>query len=158
MRANPRRSNEVRVRWFQRTDFPQAYRLVAGTGTVSHETLAACLESPDTVGLVAERKGQLVGLLVYRLIRDLNEVAILGIWIGPEWRRQGIGSTLLRRVRQKSAQNYHLVSVAVPEDRLEAQLFLRSQGFRAATFAPEAGSSPPLVMELGLPARTRPAD
>lgn len=147
---------DVSCRWFLRTDFPDVYRMMIGeAGSPDrdlHQDLGDCFETPDTVGVVAERNGRVVGFLSYRLVRDLNEVVIRHLIVSRSHRRTRIGSALVHEAAAKARDMYHQLTAVVSETQLSAQLFLRACGFKASAVLHEHfGTSSAIVLERALP-------
>ena len=78
-------------------------------------------------GYVATVRSCVVGFIVHDN-RGLDTAQVLALAVHKPDRRQGIGGQLLERVVQLPRRE---IVVSVDERNLDAQLFLRSQGFRA---------------------------
>jgi len=78
-------------------------------------------------GYVATIRNCVVAFIVYDN-RGLDVAQVLALAVRRPDRRQGIGGQLLERVVQLPRRE---IIVSVGERNLEAQLFLRAQGFRA---------------------------
>jgi ribosomal protein S18 acetylase RimI-like enzyme len=79
-------------------------------------------------GYVAMIRNCVVGFIVYDN-RGMDAAQVLALTVSKANRRQGIGGQLLGRVVRLPRRE---IIVTVDERNLDAQLFLRSQGFRAA--------------------------
>ncbi len=104
--------------------------------------LRAFLADPLSAGLVAETvtpRRRVVGYLLYHLDVHAWEVRLCHLAVHPGHRRRGIGSTLLRWVTQRTPPATGIVlRTGVNEGNLAAQLFLRSNRFRAVQVLPAA--------------------
>jgi ribosomal protein S18 acetylase RimI-like enzyme len=58
-------------------------------------------------------------------------VNLLNIVVAPEWRRQGIGRSMLEILDQGLWRTACSVQILVPESNLPLQLFLRAVGYKA---------------------------
>jgi ribosomal protein S18 acetylase RimI-like enzyme len=144
----------IQVQWMQRPDLGGVFRLFANCSEKcrSLDELIACLESTDTVGLVATADGQLVGFAIYQLQRPFSEVILQDLVVLTSWRRQGVGTLLLEAVRAKLTQGYDRVTALVSETNLTGQLFLRDGGFQAVDVLIEPDTEQvTYVMECQLP-------
>jgi ribosomal protein S18 acetylase RimI-like enzyme len=113
-------------------------------------------QSGDAAGWIAEKDGCVVGFLVYTVTAPPTGsengsgattwrqgatknvvtttapcVNLLNIVIGPEWRRQGIGRSMLEILNQGLWRTARSVQILVPETNLTLQLFLRAVGYKA---------------------------
>jgi ribosomal protein S18 acetylase RimI-like enzyme len=95
------------------------------------EEIRECFRSADSVGKVAEIRGQVVGYLVYRLDRSLREVFIKNMAVAPAWRRRGIGRVLLGSLDALLHGRYERIRALLPETSVPLQLLLRDGKFRA---------------------------
>lgn len=91
----------------------------------------AILRKPNGIGMVLEHDGQAVGYMVYLLLP--TRIYIARIAVDPKFRRLGFGTELINRMKSRLEMmaKYRMLSSYVPETNLEAQLFLKSCGFRA---------------------------
>lgn len=132
-----------------------AKNLSAGRLALKH--FLKVFQSGDAAGWVAEKDGCVVGFLIYTVTAQptgpQNEksagvpwrqggaknvltvtspcVNLLNIVVGPEWRRQGIGRSMLEILNQGLWRTANSVQILVPETNLPLQLFLRAVGYRA---------------------------
>ena len=68
-------------------------------------------------------------------------VNLLNIVVAPEWRRQGIGRSMLEILNQGLWRTAGSVQILVPETNLALQLFLRSVGYKAVRVVRECFDS-----------------
>jgi ribosomal protein S18 acetylase RimI-like enzyme len=104
--------------------------------------LRAFLADPSCAGLVAETPPpdrQVVGYLLYHLDSLAREARVCHFAVHPGHRRRGIGSNLLRWLTQRTPPATGIgIRTGVNEGNLAAQLFLRSNRFRAVEILPRA--------------------
>ncbi len=127
-----------------------------GSRRISHDSPIR-LPSNDGGIWVAVVQDVVVGYLVYQFLAESEAIAtgvILGsakgaktktstavqslrvclhyLYVAPEWRRQGIGRTLIERFAPELPRGDDCwLQAAVPESNLPMQLLLRSAGYRA---------------------------
>lgn len=126
------------IRWMIRKDMPE----VQGIEKLSFEfpwcetDFIGCLRQRNCIGMVAdefhESQGQshVVGFMIYELHK--TRLHILNFAVDPQWRNQGVGSTMAGKLISKlSGQRRTEISLEVRETNLDAQLFFSRMGFRA---------------------------
>jgi [ribosomal protein S18]-alanine N-acetyltransferase len=132
-----------------------AKNLSAGRLALKH--FLKVFQSGEAAGWVAEKDGCVVGFLIYtvspepagtesettglrsqRLRGAKNPfltkapcVNLLNIVVAPEWRRQGIGRSMLEILNEGLWRTACSVQILVPETNLPLQLFLRAVGYKA---------------------------
>jgi ribosomal protein S18 acetylase RimI-like enzyme len=132
-----------------------AKNLSAGRLALKH--FLKVFQSGEAAGWVAEKDGCVVGFLIYTVTPQpadtVGEVAglrsrqlggaksafltktpcinLLNIVVAPEWRRQGIGRSMLEILNQGLWRTACSVQILVPETNLPLQLFLRAVGYKA---------------------------
>lgn len=80
--------------------------------------------------MVAEFGDERVGYMIYEL--QESRLNIVNLAVKPERRRQGIGTAMINRLKEKlSPRRRTELRITTHEEWLESQLFLRSQGFTA---------------------------
>lgn len=87
------------------------------------------LRDRKTQAIVAEDAALLVGYCLWR--RERSAYELVGIAVRPTSRRQGIATRLLETAKAELTKRRPVLYGLVSESNLEAQLFLRSQGFLA---------------------------
>lgn len=85
----------------------------------------------NTIGYVTKAAGVVTGFLFYRVLDGV--IQIDAIAVDPTFRRQLYGSVLLSVVETRIACPVpdRTAQIYVPEESLDAQLFLRANGWRA---------------------------
>lgn len=83
------------------------------------------------VGIVAvDYDDYPLGFCIYNL-DDKEHYEIRHMVVDKNFRRQGIGTALINRMKEKLNDRRYILSYSVPEDNLPFQLFLRKMGFKA---------------------------
>jgi ribosomal protein S18 acetylase RimI-like enzyme len=126
--------SRTRIRWLGPCDYPHVLRierLAYGRADGDVAALARTLAVRGTAGLVAERSGERVGYVIFRIYPEQRRVSVADLAVHPEHRRQGVARCLLEAVLERAAAlPAFQVVAAVEESLLPAQLFLRAMGFR----------------------------
>ena len=80
--------------------------------------------------MVAEQGEKVVGFMIYELHK--TKLHILNFAVHPNCRRAGVGAQMVAKLISKlSSHRRTRITLEVRETNLVAQLFFRSQGFRA---------------------------
>ena len=134
---------------------PIAKNVHAAPWTLKH--FSKVFQSGDAAGWIAEKDGRVVGFAVYSvspqsaglesqnadcsfrrlagpekvLTTDPQCVNLHNIVVLPEWRRQGIGRSMMEILDQGPWRAASSVQILVPETNLPLQLFLRAVGYKA---------------------------
>lgn len=133
--ATERTALPVEIRWLIRRDMPEVLAIEKECfpdpwGEEHFETL---LRQRNTIGIVAESDGKIVGFQIYELQPGLFHVVTMAV--ATLLRRRGIGTQMMSRLINKLSDQPHarrqVITAFVPESNLSAQLFLRNAGFRA---------------------------
>lgn len=123
---------DVQIRWLIRRDMPEVIRIEQESFGFpwTEEDFLCCLRQRNCIGMVAERDHQIVGFMIYELHK--SRLNILNFAVAPECRKQGVGTQMILRLIDKlSQQRRKEIVFEVRERNLEAQLFFKTQGFRA---------------------------
>ncbi|MCE9607171.1 MAG: ribosomal protein S18-alanine N-acetyltransferase [Planctomycetia bacterium] len=98
----------------------------------SEEEFIRCLRQRNCIGMVAELNDRVVGYMIYELHK--NRLHVLNFAVDPAHRRSGVGARMLSKLVGKlTAQRRCRIMLEVRETNLDAQLFFRSQGFKAVS-------------------------
>ncbi len=92
--------------------------------------------------MVAEQGENVVGFMIYELHK--NKLHILNFAVHPGYRRLGVGMQMVAKLISKlSSHRRTRITLEVRETNLTAQLFFRTQGFKAVrvlrTFYEDSG-------------------
>lgn len=97
------------------------------------DAIAATIEGPDSIALVAEQRAELLGLCTayidLRSVRYGRRCWVEDLAVSPEYRSQGVGKALLEAAkewgRERGATHLELDS---GEDRADAHRFYEREG------------------------------
>ncbi len=124
---------EVQIRWMIRRDMPEVLNIENQCFEFAwtEEDFLSCLRQRNCIGMVAERQEQIVGFMIYELLK--HQLHVLNFAVAPWARRQGIGAQMVDKLAHKlSQQRRHEIILEVRESNLAAQLFFRSQNLTAS--------------------------
>src|SRR5215472_4764655 len=122
----------VHIRWMIRRDMPEVLQTEQESFEYSwnEEDFLRCLRQRNCIGMVAEQGEKVVGFMIYELHKA--KLHILNFAVHPQFRRAGIGAQMVAKLISKlSSHRRTRITLEVRETNLPAQLFFRSQGFRA---------------------------
>ena len=125
-------SNDVHIRWMIRRDMPAVLEIesLSFEFPCSEEEMITMLRQRNTIGMVSEVDGQVVGFMIYDLLP--NRLHLNTIAVHPSHRRYGVGRAMVEKLIYKlSFQRRNRIILEVRETNLIAQKFLRSLGFIA---------------------------
>ena len=122
----------VHIRWMIRRDMPEVLQAERESFEFSwsEEDFLRCLRQRNCIGMVAEQGEKVVGFMIYELHKA--KLHILNFAVNPAWRRSGVGGQMVAKLVSKlSSHRRTRITLEVRETNLPAQLFFRSQGFKA---------------------------
>ena len=122
----------VHIRWMIRRDMPEVLQTEQESFEFSwtEEDFLRCLRQRNCIGMVAEQGEKVVGFMIYELHK--NKLHILNFAVHPSCRRLGVGAQMTAKLVSKlSSHRRTRITLEVRETNLVAQLFFRTQGFRA---------------------------
>ena len=125
-------ATDVHIRWMIRKDTPAFLRIESASFDYPwcEEDLLSELTQRNVIAQVAELDEQVVGYIVYELFK--TKLEILNFAVHPDYRRQGIGTALMRKMAGKlTTGRRSRIVFHVWDHNLDAHLFLRACGFRA---------------------------
>ena len=128
----PRSETTAQIRWLIRRDMPRVLEIEQASFEFAwtEEDFLCCLRQRNCIGMVAERDGLVVGFMIYELHK--SRLRILNFAVCPEARRLHVGTQMVQRLVDKlSQQRRNEIVLEVRETNLAAQVFFRSQDFRA---------------------------
>jgi len=123
---------EIAMRWMIRSDMDRVICLENNSFDFpwTEDEFIACLRCRNSIGVVAELSGLIVGYMIYELHK--TRLHILNFCVDPDYRRQGVGTAMVTKLASKlSLQRRTRIALEVSETNLTAQLFFRANGFRA---------------------------
>lgn len=129
---------EIDFRWIVRADLAEVERIENASFEFpwTRDDFCRSLASRPTIGYVAEPakfKGKTLPPVIAYAIYQLMPIRlhIINFAVSPEYRRQGVGAAMIRKLCRKLApQRRRLLSMEIREKNLEAQLFAQQMGFR----------------------------
>ncbi|EMI26529.1 ribosomal-protein-alanine acetyltransferase [Rhodopirellula europaea SH398] len=120
------------IRWMIRRDMPDVLGIETNCFEFawSEDDFIRCLRQRNCIGMVAECDERVAGFMIYELHK--NRLHILNFAVHSDYRRRGIGNTMMRKLLGKlSQERRNRIMLEVRETNLEAQLFFKSLGFKA---------------------------
>lgn len=125
--------DSLQLRWVIRRDMDEMLEIERGSFEFPwNETdFVDALRQRNIIGIVAEAASEIRGFMIYELRK--HELEIIKFAVHPEMRRQLIGTTMLRRLKDKlSIQRRKELVLKIRESNLPGQLFFRQAGFEAS--------------------------
>lgn len=122
----------VHIRWMIRRDMAEVLQTEEESFEYAwtEEDFLRCLRQRNCIGMVAELGEKVVGFMIYELHKA--KLHILNFAVSPAYRRLGIGAQMVAKLIGKlSSHRRTKITLAIRETNLSAQLFFRSQEFRA---------------------------
>jgi len=103
------------------------------------------LKRQQIIATVIERKGAILGYCLYEQFSGYNLIRRMAVYV----KHCGYGRQLLNDVKRQSIKNSKtFLDCRVPEENLEAQLFLAANGFTAIDVIPTDDGSQYLFRHL----------
>lgn len=97
---------------------------------LTHTSLTELLRDKNTIAIVAEDRGHILGYCIYRLSKFAIKILRLGV--DTIERRNGFGTAMIDRLKYKLRTNGRdTITIDTPGVSLAAQLFLSQAGFVA---------------------------
>jgi ribosomal-protein-alanine N-acetyltransferase len=124
----------IHVRWMIRRDMPEVLGIEqeAFEFPWSEEDFTECLRQRNCIGMVAEIADSVVAFMIYELHR--SRLHVINFAVARAHRRLGIGTRMMEKLAGKlTPERRDRIALEVRETNLPAQLFFRSQGFRATS-------------------------
>ncbi len=122
----------VHIRWMIRRDMPEVLNAEQQSFEFAwtEDDFLRCLRQRNCIGMVAEYNDRIIGFMIYELHK--NRLHVLNFAVAPAFRRTGIGGQMVSKLIGKlSSHRRSKITLAVRERNLQAQLFFRSQDFKA---------------------------
>ena len=131
----------VNIRWMVRRDLPDVLNmelLCFPDGPWSEEEFTRCLRQRNVIGMVAdttvfdgEYHGDVVcAYMIYEL--HPHKLHLLNFAVHPTYQRRAVGSQMVAKLASKlTVDRRNRILLEVRESNLPAQLFFKSQQFRA---------------------------
>ena len=129
-----RQQSRIHIRWMIRRDMSEVLNIEAESFEFpwSEEDFVRCLRQRNCIGMVAEYEDRVVGFMIYELHR--TRLHVLNFAVCSECRRRSVGAQMVAKLSGKlSSGRRTRILLEVRETNLDAQVFFRSQGFRAVS-------------------------
>ena len=126
--------SSLQIRWLIRRDMPEVLAIEQESFDYSwtEEEFLCVLRQRNCIGMVAEIDHEIVGFMIYELHK--SNLHVLNFAVSAAHRRRGIGTKMVQRLVDKlSLQRRKEILLEVRERNLLAQIFFKSQEFRAVT-------------------------
>ena len=123
------------VRWMIRRDYPMVLAIehMSFPNPWSEEEFTKHHCRRDTIGMVAEHHGLVIGYVIYELHK--RRLTIKNIAVHPDARRCGVGSAIVERLVHKlDIARRNSIDLVVRDHNLSAHLFWKSNGFVATDY------------------------
>jgi len=123
---------KLQIRWMIRKDLSEVLKIESQSFEFpwTEDDFLAFLRQRNCIGVVAEQDGEVVGFMVYELLK--SRIHILNFAVSTELRRSGLGSQMIRKLITKLSPHHRKrIVLEIRETNLPAQLFFRENGFRA---------------------------
>lgn len=135
MQAQQQQELRAWTRWMIRRDLDEVLAIEAdsfGPDAWGEEDFLSHMRQRNCIAIVAEIGDRVVGYAVF--LRQEDHIALLSLAVDKRYRRRGVGRQIANKiasmVRKRPERNR--VHIDVPERMLDALLFLKACGFRAA--------------------------
>lgn len=122
------------IRWMIRRDMTEVLDIENSSFEFPwfEEDFIRCLRQRNCIGMVAEHDDRVVGFMIYELYK--TKLHILNFAVSDDARRRGVGSQMAQKLISKlSHQRRTKILLEIRETNLDAQLFFRSNGFKAVS-------------------------
>lgn len=120
------------IRWMIRRDEVEVLEIEKNSFEFpwSKDEFIRVLRQRNCISMVVDLDDKVVGYMVYCLHK--SRLHILNFAVAKEYRRQGFGTRMITKLYNKlSFQRRTMLRCEIRESNLEAQLFFRSNGFKA---------------------------
>ncbi|MAG92562.1 MAG: ribosomal-protein-alanine N-acetyltransferase [Planctomycetaceae bacterium] len=124
--------SQTQIRWLIRRDMPEVLAIEQECFEFAwtEEDFLCCLRQRNCIGMVAEQDQRIVGFMIYELHK--SKLHILNFAVAGDARRQGVGQQMVGKLIDKlSQQRRKEIVLEVRETNMSAQLFFKSQDFKA---------------------------
>lgn len=132
---------QISNRWMLRSDLEEAMRMIrAGGEGLTEKDLDKMIKKSSVVIQVAESDEKMLGFMAYEVSR-VSKIKMLHLLVDEPYRRKGVGRYLVDLLASKLQGRRNKVETYVSEYNLNAQLFLRSMGFKAVSSSDSEGGA-----------------
>lgn len=139
MATTMKNAQKVHIRYMTKNDISgvlQIEQLSFINYSWNKKDFLRCLGWHNYINMVAQDdKTEIVGFMIYEMHE--NELHLINFAVHPERRLKSIGTQMVAKVIDSlSKSRRKLIALKVRETNLAAQLFFRSQGFKATSVLP----------------------
>jgi ribosomal-protein-alanine N-acetyltransferase len=134
MNSDHKEQLRCHIRWMIRRDMTEVLEVEQESFEFpwSEDDFIRCLRQRNCIGMVAEHEDRVIGFMIYELHK--SRLHVLNFAVAKAHRRRGIGRQMVAKLIGKlSHQRRTRVLLEVRETNLPAQLFFRSESFRAVS-------------------------
>ncbi len=134
MSSGQKQEVRVHIRWMIRRDMPEVLAIESESFEFPwlEEDFIRCLRQRNCIGMVAEHDDRVVGFMIYEL--NKTRIHVLNFAVASDYRRRDVGTQMLSKLIGKlSRERRTRIVLEVRETNLDAQLFFRSNQFRAVS-------------------------
>lgn len=123
------------VRYMIQADLPQVCQIetIVYRDPWTHADFTESLKARTVIGLVAdcpEVQNLVIGYLLYEIRK--RHLHILNLTVTTDFQRKGTGTAILTKLKSKLTDKSDAITVHIDRDNVDANDFLRANGFRAA--------------------------
>ena len=122
----------VDLRWLIRRDMQEVLDIESKSFAFpwTAEDFLLCLKERNVIGMVAESGDEIVGFMIYELLK--SQLHVLNFAVCPTARRRHVGSQMVAKLISKlSKVHRQQIVLEVRETNLNAQKFFRNQCLKA---------------------------
>jgi ribosomal-protein-alanine N-acetyltransferase len=127
-------ATQTYIRWMVRSDLSSVVAIEKDVFDYpwSEQEFLIAQRQRNCIGMVAERKKEVVGYMVYELHRD--RIELLNFAVRARSQRLGVGSAMVEKLKSKLAyERRNKISLEIRERNLDGQLFFRQAGFKCTS-------------------------
>jgi len=122
----------VHIRWMIRRDLPEVLQIEEDGFEFpwTEREIMDALRQQNCIGMVAEQGERVVGFMIYKLYP--KHLHLVSLAVARDCQRRGVGRLMVDKLVEKLTRQRRVrITLETRETNLAAQLFFRSQGFRA---------------------------
>ena len=122
---------KITTRWMNDDDVTavESIEKASNNYSWSFDTIKSVRNEDGVIPILAIHYTRIVGFLFMHLSNDV--ISVVNMATHPDYRRMGVASMLISKVKQKINSNRSLIVAETRETQTPAQLFFRKEGFYA---------------------------
>jgi len=128
---------KVHVRWMLQRDMPEVLAIEHESfdDPWTEQEFQECKDQKNVLPLIAEHKELIAGYILFAFSE--TKYSILNLAVAERYRHIGVGTRLMEMVKKNLRKMKRTrITAKVREANLLAQLFFKSQGFKAVSILP----------------------